>query len=201
MRDNKELVHVVVAEGSDIIRSGITTLLRRSTDPRINVTEVASLGALDDVMQARTPGLLIVSPAFEGHFDIQRFRIMYRDSTVKVWAVVSSIIDHKYLRGYDATIGIFDTAEAIIQRLHETFVQNEEENEDGENLSQREREVLVGVVKGMTNKEIADNLYLSIHTVITHRRNIARKLQVHSISGLTIYAIVNKLVDIDDIKT
>ena len=56
------------------------------------------------------------------------------------------------------------------------------------------------VVKGMTNKAIADKLYLSIHTVITHRRNIARKLQIHSPAGLTIYAIVNKLVELSDIK-
>ena len=56
------------------------------------------------------------------------------------------------------------------------------------------------VQKGMTNKEIAESLCLSIHTVITHRRNIARKLQIHSPAGLTIYAIVNKLVELNDIK-
>jgi DNA-binding NarL/FixJ family response regulator len=52
----------------------------------------------------------------------------------------------------------------------------------------------------MTNKEIADRLYLSVHTVNTHRRNIARKLEIHSAAGLTIYAIVNKLVDLADVK-
>lgn len=67
-------------------------------------------------------------------------------------------------------------------------------------LSQREKEIIACVVKGMTNKETAHTLCLSIHTVITHRRNIARKLQIHSPAGLTIYAIVNKLVEISDIK-
>lgn len=52
----------------------------------------------------------------------------------------------------------------------------------------------------MSNKEIADHHSISIHTAITHRRNITRKLKVHSISGLTIYAIINKLVDISEIK-
>ena len=52
----------------------------------------------------------------------------------------------------------------------------------------------------MTNRELADRLFLSTHTVITHRRNIARKIQIHSASGLTIYAIVNKLVELGDIK-
>ena len=71
--------------------------------------------------------------------------------------------------------------------------ETEEELAGQEVLSSREKEIITCVVKGMTNKEIADALYLSAHTVITHRRNIARKLQIHSPAGLTIYAIVNKL--------
>lgn len=67
-------------------------------------------------------------------------------------------------------------------------------------LSAREREIIACVVKGLTNKETAEVLCLSVHTVITHRRNIARKLQIHSPAGLTIYAIVNKLVDVSEIK-
>lgn len=67
-------------------------------------------------------------------------------------------------------------------------------------LSAREKEIIACVVKGMTNKETADTLCLSVHTVITHRRNIARKLQIHSPAGLTIYAIVNKLVELSEIK-
>ena len=78
--------------------------------------------------------------------------------------------------------------------------ETEEELAGQEVLSSREKEIITCVVKGMTNKEIADALYLSAHTVITHRRNIARKLQIHSPAGLTIYAIVNKLVTLNDVK-
>jgi len=67
-------------------------------------------------------------------------------------------------------------------------------------LSDREKEVIIALVQGMSNKEIADHLYISTNTVITHRRNIARKLQIHSPAGLTIYAIVNGLVDISTVK-
>ena len=69
-----------------------------------------------------------------------------------------------------------------------------------EALSDRERDVIIGVVQGLQNKEIADQLCISVNTVITHRRNIARKLQIHSPAGLTIYAIVNGLVDISSVK-
>lgn len=68
-----------------------------------------------------------------------------------------------------------------------------------EELSEREKDVLIQVVKGLSNKEIADVLFISTHTVISHRKNIARKLNIHSTAGLTIYAIVNKLVDIDSL--
>ena len=69
-----------------------------------------------------------------------------------------------------------------------------------EELSDRERDVLVQVVRGLSNKEIADVLCISIHTVISHRKNITRKLNIHSTAGLTIYAIVNKLVDLNSLE-
>lgn len=69
-----------------------------------------------------------------------------------------------------------------------------------EPLSDREKDVLIEVVKGLSNKEIAEALCISAHTVITHRKNISRKLNIHSPAGLTIYAIVNKLVDINSLS-
>lgn len=73
-------------------------------------------------------------------------------------------------------------------------------SESNETICDREKDVVISLVQGMSNKEIADHLCISINTVITHRRNIARKLQIHSAAGLTIYAIVNNLVDISAVK-
>ena len=69
-----------------------------------------------------------------------------------------------------------------------------------EELSEREKDVLIQVVRGLSNKEIADVLCISQHTVISHRKNITRKLNIHSTAGLTIYAIVNKLVDLNTLE-
>ena len=101
-----------------------------------------------------------------------------------------------------------DTIFIPVVSLLESQVDVNEEVEDNANesiqeketLSDREKEIITGVVKGQTNKEIADNLFISIHTVLTHRRNIARKLGIHSPAGLVIYAIVNGIVSIEDIK-
>ena len=70
--------------------------------------------------------------------------------------------------------------------------------DDSEVLSQREKEILAAVAHGKTNKEIADDLFISINTVVTHRKNIARKTGINSIAGLTVYAILNHIVEISD---
>ncbi len=72
--------------------------------------------------------------------------------------------------------------------------------QNGEVLSAREKEVIALLVCGFSNKEIADKLFISVNTVQTHRKNIVRKLDIHSLSGLTIYAIVNGIVKLEQLN-
>jgi len=65
-------------------------------------------------------------------------------------------------------------------------------------ISDREREIIKHVAKGLTNKEIADKLFLSPHTVMTHRKNISNKLGIKSISGITVYAILNNIISLEE---
>ncbi|MCR4918293.1 MAG: LuxR C-terminal-related transcriptional regulator [Prevotella sp.] len=88
--------------------------------------------------------------------------------------------------------------EDVVRNIQDMVFKNGQQQ--GDALSERERDVVVALVQGMSNKEIADHLCIALNTVITHRRNIARKLQIHSAAGLTIYAIVNGLVDISAVK-
>ena len=97
------------------------------------------------------------------------------------------------IRNLEQTFKKSDVAVKISQMISQS-------PDNNESLSEREKDVIIGLVQGMTNKEIAEYLCISINTVITHRRNIARKLQIHSPAGLTIYAIVNGLVDISAVK-
>ena len=194
---------IVVAETSVILRSGLATVLKRIPNLNVQPVEVASPESLAHYMQMHVPDIVIANPAFGGWFDLPAFKAAHeRAAAAKYIALVCSVIDPNVLKAYDAHFSICDDSDTIAGHINRLLHTGEEEEEaNGQDvLSQREKEIVTCVVKGMTNKAIADLLYLSVHTVITHRRNIARKLQIHSPAGLTIYAIVNKLVALEDIK-
>ena len=115
--------------------------------------------------------------------------------------MVCSVIDNNALKEYDESIAICDDIEMITTKINRLLHTEEEDEKDSEQetLSQREKEIITCVVKGMTNKEIADKLNISLTTVITHRKNIVEKLGIKSVSGLTIYAVMHGYIDADRI--
>ena len=202
MKSN-EVVRVAVAETSVIIRSGLTASLKRLPAAKIQPVELLSVEALHDCLRTQCPAILVVNPAFGDFFDVNRFREETVGKKIRLVALVSSYVDTSLLNKYDESISIFDDLETISKKISSLLDMKPEEEGESDSqgtLSQREKEIIICVVKGMTNKEMAEKLYLSIHTVITHRRNISKKLQIHSAAGLTIYAIVNKLVTLSEVK-
>lgn len=93
------------------------------------------------------------------------------------------------------TTTIYNFVSDIIKNAEQIIKDNE--NSD---LSKREKDVLRLVALGNSNKEIAEKLFISIHTVVTHRKNITEKLGIKSISGLTIYAVINKIIDTENLN-
>ena len=199
---NNEVIRIAIAETSVIIRGGLTAALKRLPNVKVQPIELLSIEALHDCVRTQCPDMLIVNPAFGDYFDIGKFREETSCKKIRVIALVTSFVDASLLSKYDESISIFDDLERLSKKISGLLnVPSEEEDlENQDALSQREKEIVICVVKGMTNKEIAEKLFLSIHTVITHRRNISKKLQIHSAAGLTIYAIVNKLVTLNDVK-
>ena len=199
---NNEVIRIAIAETSVIIRGGLTAALKRLPNVKVQPIELLSIEALHDCVRTQCPDMLIVNPAFGDYFDIGKFREETSGKKIRVIALVTSFVAASLLSKYDESISIFDDLERLSKKISGLLsVPSEEEDlENQDALSQREKEIVICVVKGMTNKEIAEKLFLSIHTVITHRRNISKKLQIHSAAGLTIYAIVNKLVTLNDVK-
>lgn len=192
-------IKIAVAEPSLIIRSGLLAVLKRLSALSIQVVEITDFATLINTLRDEEPDILVANPALLGVLSLQQIRSDQQFASLRCVALLNNLADERLTNGYDATISLYDSAETIKEKLLEV-VAIEGDAADREQLSAREREIIVCVVKGMTNKQIAEQLFISTHTVITHRRNIASKLQIHSPAGLTIYAIVNKLVELDQIK-
>lgn len=192
---------LTVAEPSAILRGGVVAVLERMPSPAVEILEVEDLTQLSALLRRHTPDMLIVNPASLGLVTPCRLREQTGCGALRCLALQVSMFDEAVLRTYDAVISVYDTPESIRTKITGLIDAQENRDERQEQLSPREREIVVCIVKGMTNKQIADVLCISAHTVITHRRNIAAKLQIHSAAGLTIYAIVNKLVRLSEIES
>lgn len=197
---NKNNIKIVIAENSLILRSGISAVLKRLSDYTFSINEVSNMDAFMLFSRLHRPEIAIINPLFLGGVSIANYK--HDNPDTKVVALVSGYFDNKTLSEFDGSISIFDDLDAINDTVSSILhIEEEDESMETEQLSQREKEIIGCVVKGLTNKAIAEKLSISIHTVITHRRNISKKLQIHSSAGLAIYAIVNKIVEIQDIKS
>lgn len=197
---NRNNIKIVIAENSLILRSGISAVLKRLSDYTFSINEVSNMDAFMLFSRLHRPEIAIINPLFLGGVSIANYK---RDNPdTKVVALVSGYFDNKTLADFDGSISIFDDLDTVNDTISSVLhIEDDDDNIETEQLSQREKEIIGCVVKGLTNKAIAEKLSISIHTVITHRRNISKKLQIHSSAGLAIYAIVNKIVEIQDIKS
>jgi len=193
-------INIAIADRSAIIRNGLISILKRLSIPNIDVVEIEDISLLERRLAKYKLDILIINPLSTGIMPLKQIATESCCKNLKYIALQSSLTDITTLNAYDEIISIYDTADMIKEKLMRCYSLLDEQHDIKQDLSSREKEIIVGVAKGMTNKQIADRLYLSLHTVTTHRRNIANKLQIHSSAGLTIYAIVNKLVELDDIK-
>ncbi len=196
MATDKETYHVLVAENLPIVRNGLISLLEHVTDKHIHTVSVQSKQSLRNLSAVRCFDFLFISPRFDGGFDIAEFR--HNNPGTSCIAIISDLSMMTNLESYHGYISIYDPAEKIVQAIEDNKAKSIHEtsrNIPDDILSSREKEILANLVKGLSNKEVGDRLCLSVYTVMTHRRNICRKLKIHSLSGLTIYAIANKLID------
>ncbi len=198
MSENK-IFRVLLIEPSEIVAAGMSAIINKSNEFKL----VATLPNLSYYKNRHNSfDIAIINPAvidYNERFDIRSIFCCEQQETAVV-ALTYTSYDENVLRQYDDCIGIYDSAARVSQKLHNAIKKSKDNKSELYELSTRERDILVAVAKGKTNKEIADDFNISIYTVISHRRNISRKLGINSISGLTVYAIMNKLIDISSIQ-
>ena len=190
---------VIICEASEIISIGLAEIIDSMAQFDV-VSRLDNPEHLSEKITASDANLLIIDPMLLGFHNREFLLQLGKEHPQLIMiALTTSYLDHSMLTPYHGVIEINDTRSKIIGKMNE-FAQSEAtKNADDVELSKRETDVLVAVAKGMMNKEIADQMNISIHTVISHRKNITRKTGIKSVSGLTVYALLNNLIDEKDL--
>lgn len=183
---------VVIVESSELIAAGMSDVLSDSAHFKL-VSTVSDIDALERRAPLDRPEMVIVGNPEA--VNVQALRSIVSSDVVLV-ALVYRYVSSAQLRRFDAVIDVADSRGAIIETLigASPAIDDNVDDNAGFELSRREIDVLVQVAKGSTNKEIAEALNLSVHTVISHRKNIMHKTGIKSVAGLTLYAVMNNLI-------
>ena len=193
--------HILIAETSSIVFEGLTGILAKSGGK----FHISRTDSLDDVVQSsskRAYDLVLINPSLVQN-NLKTFNALKCQMASTKWiALVYALYDQQTLSVFDAFISITEAPQNIIILIHKVLNDDsqKEVNPAQDILSDREIDVLKLLATGLANKEIADNLNISINTVITHRKNISQKTGIKSVSGLTIYAVVKKLISLDSVS-
>lgn len=194
---------ILLVDNSVIVAKGVSAILEGSSDYQIVGFE-DELNRLEERILVLKPDIVIINPALID-LDIKtNLQSYFNDfQGLIIIALIRSYIPSHILKQFDTVIEIEDDRKKIENKLKDIL--RDKNNGDSFNrenyeLTDRETDVLIAIAKGMMNKEIADKLNISIHTVISHRKNIIRKTGIKSVAGLTVYSLLNNLIEESDVE-
>ncbi len=200
MEDRKSVALIIP---SYIVAKGLETILDATGEFLVseNIYDCSRSGKAR--LRNIDPDIVVIDPAvldFQGRKEGRMMIGELCDSVVL--ALEGPAVNDEILRQYDGSISLYDSPSALVRKLHNAIDSRQAEpfSDSGE-LSVREKEILVCVAQGMLNKEIADKFNISIYTVISHRKNITRKTGIKTVAGLTVYALLNNLIDIGSVQS
>ena len=192
---------ILIAESSPIISAGLSSFFNDMNQIAV-ASIVDNIDDLQDKIIMHNPDVLIINPIMLGCM-LNTFvkQMTQNHPNINRVALVTSYVDKNILKNFKEVIELSDNKQKVINKMLNLQNNNDEASAQNESvdLSNREVDVLVCVAKGMTNKDISDMLNISVHTVITHRKNIVKKTGIKSVSGLTVYALLNNLVEESEI--
>lgn len=195
--------YIAIVEPSPVVREGMKKLLEE-------IAGFAVSGIYCDFQEFierkdnKSFDIVLINPTLVSLYKHFYIKDLLPDCTdVIIVALHYGYANNETLAGFDGVLSIYDDSMKMENRLRamsKTLVNRSGSVTENIDLSDREKEILVSVAKGLTNKEIADKHFISVHTVISHRKNISRKTGIKTVSGLTIYAIFNNLISQDELQ-
>jgi DNA-binding NarL/FixJ family response regulator len=195
----KKVSNIIVVDSSEIIYEGIFRILTNTGQP-FNIHHAENLCEIEQVNIRARADIILINPLIIQN-QLKDFLSLKKEMPDAHWiGIVYSFADPQLLSMLDEIININDKPNKITASIQKLLALNQfsgQRKEKQEMLTDRETDVLKLLVEGNANKEIADKLNISTHTVISHRKNISQKTGIKSVSGLTIYAVVKNIINID----
>lgn len=192
--------NVFIIHPSEIIRKGLAWILQEYFSMEITQLAVASdLNSFSEI----TNSLIIVIIDANSQIPEETAKKLRKNNHLSVIGFLGYNHLNSISAHYEFELQERFTAlqiQQLIQVVRKSAAKQKNIISVNGDLTLREKDVIRLIAMGLANKEIADRLNISIHTVISHRKNITEKLNIKSISGLTVYAIMNSLIDIKDIN-
>ena len=195
----KSNYNILVVESSEIIFEGLSKILKES-DERFNFLRVDCLKEASEILKSTTFQLIIINSAYFYNNKNAKLKIQSMFSHHNVIALISTNMDRGICSSFTDCIYMNDDKETIRLVLKKHLqTSNGKIEVNNEVLSEREIDVLKLLVRGYANKEIAEELFISTHTVVSHRKNISKKIGMKSTAAMAIYAAANNIIDIDTV--
>lgn len=189
---------ILIVEPSVIVQEGISGLIK-SIDIGLNITITDSLNNSLKLNLDEPFHIVLVNPVIFNDCKNELIKFSARFNGINLIGLISTYYDRSLCSHFVDCIFLNDDEETIKNIITRFIaIKNETKNTFDNFLSEREIDVLKLLVCGKSNKEIAKELFISIHTVATHRKNISSKLGVKSTAAMAIYAVANHIINLND---
>lgn len=190
---------IAIIESSEIINEGLAIKIKNTTYFG-NVLSYFSLETFLSTHKNKEVHVLLANPNQLTKYE-KEFKKWYQTSSVELLiAIVYQIYSDEQLKIFHDSYSILEPFNQLVRKITNYRTSSTNAKNEIRNLSDRENEVLKYLAKGLSVKEIADKMFLSPHTILTHRKNISQKTGIKTIAGLTVYAVSTKLISMDELE-
>ncbi len=196
-----EKLNVIIATESYVVNQGFHLIFNKLRQSHV-VDKVDSISELSTILKKEKIDLILLSTKLIHDNELNDlFKTVAKNQTQVIAYISNENNGSENQNIFTESIHTHDSKETVLRKLNNIMDQILGKNSENESsdLSEREKDILKEVAQGLTNNEIADKLFISAHTVITHRKKITKKLGIKSVSGLTVYAIINGLIEMEDV--
>lgn len=189
-------INIAVIEPSDIVYEGLSNLILKLKN-HYYLYRLNDFEELITTYKRISYNIVVINPIVTQNKETEFIKYKTNTPEILFVAMVYSFFTNDFLSKFDNVISIADDADIISKKINNLLIPLIGGEQNLEDLTQREVEVLTCLTKGQSNKEIAEDLNISIHTVISHRKNIIEKTGIKSLPGLTIYALSKHIIQLD----